>query len=191
VTTETPAVERGSAERPLARQTAATSIQNDSGLPQKCRTQAGTSTCAVKRSHLAALAAKGFFGKCQKPEWGHSPFPLADARHAAVEIRRVEVHLLHAYDRTMQHAIASSGRFAISAHDGPRCVADQTRGVSRHRAHAYLPDSLAAMISRPRVVTGLLEFVQDRPRLRYLRFSVLDGRWNLFSEIMHVAFDLC
>ena len=40
-------------------------IQNDSGLPQKCRTQACTSTYAVKCSHLAPLATKGLFGKCQ------------------------------------------------------------------------------------------------------------------------------
>src|SRR5947207_1660446 len=44
------------------------SIQKDSGLPQKCRTQACTTTCAVDRSHLAALATKGFFGKCRKTE---------------------------------------------------------------------------------------------------------------------------
>jgi len=42
------------------------SIQNNSGLPQKCRTQARTSTCAVDRSHLAALATKDFFQKCRK-----------------------------------------------------------------------------------------------------------------------------
>ena len=41
------------------------SIQNDSGLPQKCRTQACTSTCAVKGSHRSALATKGFFGECE------------------------------------------------------------------------------------------------------------------------------
>src|SRR5262249_60711815 len=41
--------------------------QNDSGLPQKCRRQARSSTCAVDRSHLAPLATKGFFGKCRKP----------------------------------------------------------------------------------------------------------------------------
>src|SRR5262245_47215492 len=44
---------------------ASASIQNNSGLPQKRRTQARTSTCAVKRSHPSPLARKGFFGKCQ------------------------------------------------------------------------------------------------------------------------------
>ena len=44
------------------------SIQNDSGLPQKCCTQACTNTCAVKRPHPALLATKGFFRKCQKQE---------------------------------------------------------------------------------------------------------------------------
>src|ERR1700704_5013320 len=38
------------------------------------------------------------------------PLPLADARHAAVDIRRVEVHPLHAHDRTMQHAVAELHR---------------------------------------------------------------------------------
>ena len=35
-----------------------------------------------------------------------SPFPLADARHPAVDIGRGKVHPLHVYDRTMQRAIA-------------------------------------------------------------------------------------
>src|SRR5262245_21401943 len=48
-------------------------IQNDSGLPQKCHTQACTTTCTVDRSHLAALATKGFSGKCRKA--GASPTP--------------------------------------------------------------------------------------------------------------------
>ena len=32
---------------------------------EKCRTQACSSTCAVKRSHPTLLATKGFFGKCR------------------------------------------------------------------------------------------------------------------------------
>jgi len=58
-----PALEKRIREA-LARLTGG-SIQNDSGLPQKCRTQACTSTYAVKCSHLAPLATKGLFGKCQ------------------------------------------------------------------------------------------------------------------------------
>jgi hypothetical protein len=42
-------------------------FQNNSGLAQKCRTQARTSTCTVKRPHRVPLATKGFFRKCQKP----------------------------------------------------------------------------------------------------------------------------
>src|SRR5437588_11122388 len=53
-------------------------VQNDSGLAQKCHTQARTSTCAVKRSHLALLATNGFFGKCQ-----NQPARLAPAAIAA------------------------------------------------------------------------------------------------------------
>ena len=40
-------------------------IQNNSGPPQKCRTQACPSTCAVDRSHPTALATKGFLRKCR------------------------------------------------------------------------------------------------------------------------------
>ena len=39
-----------------------------------------------------------------------SPLPLADARHAAIDIGRGKVHPLHAYDRTMQHAVAKLGK---------------------------------------------------------------------------------
>ena len=53
---------------PLSRAGAAPNpIQNNSGLPQKCRRQARSSTCTVDRSHLATLATKGIFRKCRKP----------------------------------------------------------------------------------------------------------------------------
>src|SRR5262249_35256663 len=46
---------------------------NNSGLPQKCRTQARTSTYAVKRAHFALLATNDFFGKCQNKERASRP----------------------------------------------------------------------------------------------------------------------
>jgi hypothetical protein len=67
-----------------AQRSTRTSIQNDSGPPQKCRTQACPSTYAVKRSHIALLATKGFFGNCQNRN--ASPLPLAHARHGALAV---------------------------------------------------------------------------------------------------------
>ena len=37
------------------------------------------------------------------------PLPLADARHAAVQIGRGEVEFLHPYDRTMQNTFTNFG----------------------------------------------------------------------------------
>ena len=59
-------------------------IQNDSGLPQKCRTQAFASTCAVEASHLAPLATKDFSRKCRKRQ---SSFDAA-LSHRAAPLRR-------------------------------------------------------------------------------------------------------
>src|SRR5262249_61466993 len=75
-------VTRTAGSRPPGERRLAAPIQKDSGLSKKCRTQACSSTCAVKRSHLAPLATKGFFGKCQKPEQLKFPVALPLETHA-------------------------------------------------------------------------------------------------------------
>ena len=79
-------------------------IQNNSGPPQKCRTQACASTCAVKGPHPAPLATKGFFGKCQKPE--HLKFPVA----LPVERMRGMDRMLRSFDKPIPLRLARAGR---------------------------------------------------------------------------------
>src|SRR6516165_4047154 len=121
------------------------SIQNDSGLPQKCRTQACTSTCAVKGSHRSALATKGFFGECQTT--GGIPEPkrrlYADAARAAHPSL-----VLHRWLATPPSASAHD-RTTVSAVPGsrPRHASDRRRprhAASRrfHRVQARPPATL-------------------------------------------------
>ena|SRR6516165_8402373 len=65
----------------------------DKPLPQKRRTQARSSTCAVKRSHPSPLATKSFFGKCQN--WSERAFVWHHRRHgnsAEARLRRDYPH---------------------------------------------------------------------------------------------------
>src|SRR6516165_11533509 len=82
-------------------------VEAPAGPWGKCRAQACTSTCAVKRSHRAILATKGFFGKCQNRN--ASPVPLADAWHATrIQIRRIK------HPRLLQHLRARSEHQSVA-----------------------------------------------------------------------------
>jgi hypothetical protein len=135
------------------------------------------------RRFLAALSNRGHA----------SPSPLADARHAAVEIGRVEVHPLHAYDAyafqaraaaavpshlwrtlrcfgfgfSLQHYRHSSAPHSFKAQCLRALSRNQRRRLRRRRVKRVPRTPMTAIRSRGAVlsrVPALLADARDKPR---------------------------
>jgi len=132
-----------------------TPIQNYSGLPQKCRTQACTSTCAVDRSHPPPLATKGFFGKCRKP--GESP---SAARPHAAQI--LGTCGSASYRPAMAYTNVPSCRRHASSGRRPSASARRLPRPDRRRALAASHDGAteALMLAHGFTVERMVELVR-------------------------------